>query len=101
MLDGFRFDSAKEARRYQELKLLERAGEVRNLTVQPRFPLSVSTDGAAAPQQIGVYRADFAYDTSAGSVVEDVKSPPTKTPLWRWKVKHLRAQYGIEVRVEM
>jgi len=37
ILDGITFDSRKEARRYQQLKLLERAGVIRALQVHPRF----------------------------------------------------------------
>jgi hypothetical protein len=41
-VDGIRFDSVKEARRYNELKLLERGGEIKNLELQPRFVLQES-----------------------------------------------------------
>lgn len=101
-VDGIRFASLKESRRYQELRLLEKAGEIEDLSLQPEFVLDVNDE------TLGVYRADFAYYPCHRSgphkgaiighqVIEDVKSPPTKTPLWRWKVKHLKAQYGIEV----
>ena len=39
-LDGQLFDSQKEARRYAELKLLERAGQIRNLRRQIKYELS-------------------------------------------------------------
>lgn len=103
-LDGIRFASKKEAKRYAELKLLEKAGEITGLILQPRYALTVTGNGVGNEPpgfvaQLGSYVADFTYfDIRARRVVvEDVKSPPTKTPLWRWKVKHLRAQYGIEV----
>ena len=32
-VDGIKFDSLKEARRYQELRLLERAGKIADLRV--------------------------------------------------------------------
>ena len=98
VVDGITFHSMKEARRYQELKLLEKAGEITGLTLQPEYPLSVATFDPEAPKQIGVYRADFAYYAlpSGESVVEDVKG--FKTPLYRWKAKHVAAQYGIEIR---
>lgn len=91
VVDGIRFHSTKEARRYGELKLLERAGQIQGLCLQPEYDLHVGSE------KIGVYRADFEYAERGRHVVEDVKSEPTKTPLWRWKVKHLKAQYGIEV----
>lgn len=95
MVDGIRFDSAKEARRYAELKLLERAGEIQSLYLQPKYELRVG-DGFVDP--IGRYVADFSYtDARTGEVViEDVKG--FKTPLYRWKKKHVEAQYGIQIR---
>jgi hypothetical protein len=97
-VDGIAFHSAKEARRYQELKLLEHAGEVRHLVCQPIFPLWVFTGVASdAPVAIGQYVADFAYTLSSGAdVIEDVKG--FKTPLYRWKKKHVEVQYGIVIK---
>lgn len=106
-VDGIRFDSKKEATRYGELKLLEAAGEIWDLALQPKFPLLVpSTSGqlmraAEAIAQggsfrLGEYRGDFLYWDKSGKVVEDVKG--FKTPLYRWKKKHVEAQYGIEIR---
>jgi hypothetical protein len=110
VVDGIRFASQKEARRYQELKLLEKAGEIWELELQPRFPLRVpSTSGylmraARALTEggsfvIGEYRADFKYwDASTEPyVVEDVKG--FDTPLSKWKRRHVQAQYGITVRL--
>jgi hypothetical protein len=107
VVDGIRFASMKEARRYQELKLLEKVGEIEGLELQPTFPLyAPSMSGqllraAKASSQggvfkVGEYRADFAYlDWKRGRVVEDVKG--FKTPLYRWKKRHVEAQYGITV----
>lgn len=86
------FPSRKEARRYKDLLLMQTAGAISRLVIHPRFALSVHG------VHIGDYIADFEYYESGKRVVEDVKSPPTRTPLYRWKVKHLRAQYAIEVR---
>ncbi len=92
-IDGIRFDSKKEAQRYVELKMLERVKEIRNLQMQPRFPLCVNGE------KVCEYRADFQYVDSGGkTVVEDVKSAGTKTPQYRIKIKLLRALTGIEVR---
>ena len=109
VVDGIRFASLKESRRYQELKLLERAGLIRDLILQPSFPLDVFE---VESRPIGVYRADFEYEEWGGKsvgdrwlhpsaqkwarVVEDVKG--FKTPLYRWKKKHVEAQYGIQIR---
>lgn len=95
VVDGHTFDSKKEAQRYHELKLMERAGQIRGLQLQPEYELEAKRGG-----KIGVYRADFLYiDHTLGGdllVVEDVKG--FKTPLYRWKKKHVEAQYGIQIR---
>lgn len=89
-IDGLRFASSKEARRYAELKLLERAGEISDLQLQPRYPLTLN--GAL----ICTYVADFAYhDKSGGRVTEDAKG--YRTPVYRLKRKMFAAQYGYEI----
>jgi|SRR3990167_273276 len=97
VFDSIRFASRKEARRYQELRLLERARRLWGLEVQPRYPLNV-VGGVVKDvvTTIGEYRADFRYITAGGTVVEDVKG--FKTPLYQWKKKHVEAQYGIQIR---
>lgn len=106
-VDGIRFASKKEARRYGELKLLEKAGEISQLILQPKFELGVVdtsaqlhvvTSGDNSWACIGEYRADFQYIDRRTKrwVVEDVKG--FKTPLYRWKKKHVEAQYNITIR---
>lgn len=92
-VDGITFDSQAEADRWWDLCHLERAGVIRDLEVHPRIPLSVGG------VQIGHYVGDFRYvDVESGrTVIEDVKSPITKTPIYEWKKRHVRAQYGIEI----
>jgi hypothetical protein len=104
---GIRFHSKREAARYHELLLLARAGEIWDLELQPVFMLCVpSTTGTVSGGlrdlagtfngRIGVYRADFRYWDRSGCVVEDVKG--VATPLYKWKKKHVEAQYGITVQ---
>lgn len=90
--DGIWFASKKERDRYQQLKLLERAGEIQNIELQPSFVLSVNNT------KVATYKADFAYDEikSAQRIIEDVKG--VRTPVYRMKKKFVEAQYGIEVR---
>jgi hypothetical protein len=101
--DGIMFDSKREARRYGELKLLLASGVIRCLEVHPPYALIVAAlEGDEAPHAfstIGEYRPDFRYRLSATDavVVEDVKAPPTKTALYRFKKKFVEAQYGITV----
>lgn len=93
VVDGITFDSAKEARRYGELKLLERAKVIRFLRTQPRFPLVVGETTVAH------YVADFAYVRTADDVqvIEDVKSEATrKLPVYRLKAK-IMAAMGLPV----
>ena len=99
-VDGIRFASKAEAKRYGELKLLERAGLLKDLKLQPKFICGVwrpVKPGVREPISIGTYIADFEYyDIERKEiVVEDVKG--MKTPLYRWKKKHVEAQYGITI----
>lgn len=89
-VDGIRFSSKAEAKRYQELKLLEKAGEIHGLVLQPRYPLwAVNPEGRRAI--VGHYVADFAYlDKRDQQVIEDVKG--VRTAIYRWKRKHFEFQ---------
>jgi hypothetical protein len=97
MVDSVRFDSKKEAKRYGELKLLERTGNIWNLVLQPSFPCRVNG------HLICTYRADFAYDEKQQDrivrVVEDVKSPITRRLReYIHKKKLVFALYDITIR---
>lgn len=89
-VDGVQFASKKESKRYSILKLLERAGEISGLTLQPEFVLSVND------HLICKYIADFTYTEKGKVIVEDVKG--FKTREYRLKKKLLRALLGIEIR---
>lgn len=96
--DGF--DSRKEARRYQELKLLERAGKITDLKCQVKFELIPAQyeDGKCVERPVNYY-ADFVYTEGRQLVVEDVKSEITrkqkdyiiKRKLMLW-VHHIRVR---------
>jgi|SRR6186997_866181 len=99
VVDGVRFASKKEARRYAELRLLEQAGQIRELELQPVYVLHVSQ--AAHPfvrASVGKYVADFRYREGPQGllVVEDVKG--CKTPVYRLKKRMVAAEYGVIVR---
>ena len=99
-LDGITFDSRKEANRWAELKLLERAGKITFLQRQVSFVLVPKQvrDGKMIERPV-VYKADFAYKDETGrDVVEDVKSKATKTQVYILKRKLMLWEYGIEVR---
>lgn len=78
-VDGVTFDSRKEARRYSELLLLERAGAIQNLQRQVKYELipSQRIDGKVVERPCS-YKADFVYEKNGEKVVEDVKGMRTK-----------------------
>ncbi len=93
-IDGIRFDSVKEARRYNELKLLERGGEIQNLELQPRFVLQESFKREGKTHRKIEYVADFRYIENGQEIVEDVKSAITKKhPVYALKKKLLFKKY--------
>lgn len=78
--DGIAFSSRKEAKRYQELKILQLAGIIRNLTLQPRFPLKVN--GILVCTYVG----DFAYFEQNARVIEDSKGFKTREYITKRKL---------------
>ena len=76
------FDSKKEKRRFDELKILQRIGEISDLKTQVPFeliPTQKGKDGKTLERPVK-YIADFTYTDKNGKfVVEDVKSPVTRT----------------------
>lgn len=88
-VDGITFASKAEARRYGELKLLERAGEIGIVRCQISFPLHV------CGIKIGSYIADFGYWKDGERIIEDVKG--FATPLYRWKKKHFETEHGLKI----
>lgn len=99
-IDGITFDSIKESKRYQELKLLERANEITELKLQVPFILLENYVLNGKKHQGIKYIADFVYIDirTRKYVVEDVKSPATKTQVYKLKKKLFEQKYGIEIR---
>lgn len=97
-VDGIRFDSLKEARRYQELKLMERAGEIKDLQLQVKYVLvpTQKIEGKVVERELS-YRADFVYFNNEirQTVVEDVKGVKTKE--YRIKKKLMLYLLGIQI----
>lgn len=96
-VDGYTFASRAEAKRYGELRLLERAGEISKIVVHPFWNVHING------MKICRIELDFAYiaepEKSGLLVYEDVKSKPTDTALSRLKRKLLKACYGIDVEI--
>lgn len=106
--NGITFDSKKEARRYGELLLLERAGEITDLQRQVEFVL---IPAQRDPDTIGVrggvkkgrtielavkYIADFVYKENDKTVVEDTKGFKTKDYIIKRKL--MLYIHGIKIK---
>ena len=114
-VDGTVFDSHKEARRWDELLLLRRAGKITNLQRQVRYELIPNQyetyeryskrgerlkDGTRLVERKVEYVADFVYtDAEIGElIVEDTKSPATRTKEYIIKRKLMLLIHGIKIR---
>jgi len=100
--DGIRFGSQREARRYAELELLQKAGRISELKPHPAFQLHVALKdvaGGLTAIPVGKYTADSQYYDEMGVfVIEDVKSPATrKSEAYRLRKRMVEAQYGITI----
>jgi len=97
-VDGHAFASKAEARRYRELRLLEAAGEIRDLVLQPRFELQAGFEYRGRRVLPITYVADFQYwDRRTGErVIEDVKGHRTEAYRIKAKlfVRLCREQHG-------
>lgn len=116
VVDGIEFDSQKEARRYCELKLLQRAGKITDLQLQREFeliPAQYETfarygktgkrlqDGKRCIEKSCTYKADFAYMKDGQLVVEDAKGyrDPASAGYAKFVIKRklLLWRYGIKI----
>ena len=105
VIDGVRFASTKEGRRYLELRLLERVGAVTGLELQPRFQIDVCSP-IGELVKVCTYVADFRYVLHSpgglvAQVIEDVKGMRADNPsrrMYLLKKKMAEAQYGIQIR---
>ena len=115
VVDGIKFDSKHEAERYLELKLLERGGVISDLRLQVEFELIPNQyapekrygkngkplkDKQVLLERKCCYIADFVYidNETKETVVEDAKSPITRTPEYRIKKKLMLYRYGIRIK---
>lgn len=88
------YDSKKESRRAVELEYLQRAGKIKNLERQKRFILQeefINNEGKKI-RPIS-YLADYYYEQNGQKIVEDVKSPATRTPVYLLKKKLFQFKY--------
>lgn len=104
VVDGVRIDSKREARRWGELQMLERAGDIRELERQVPIELAppVRFEGEKREKPALRIVVDFRYvDCRLNRrIVEDVKSTPTaKKEAFRIKRHLLKSVHGIDVRI--
>jgi hypothetical protein len=118
-IGGKEFDSKKEARRYQELQLLQRSGQIQNLQTQVKYVLipaqreasfevykSGPNKGRRKPGKVVEhecsYVADFVYTQDGETVVEDVKGyrDPSSAAYAKFVIKRklMLERYGIRVK---
>ena len=99
VVDGITFDSKAEARRYKELKLLERAGEIQGLKLQPVYVLQDKFCCKGKTYAAIKYIADFEYTENGKVIVEDVKGK--RTEVFNIKQKLFLKKYGeyLELRI--
>ncbi len=97
-VDGIKFDSRREARRWQDLKLLERAGKIHDLQRQVVFELapSVRIAGEKRARPALRYTADAVYwSIEGGRVVEDSKGITDTS--FRIRQHLMKSVHGIDV----
>jgi len=95
---NLKFDSKKEAKRFEELKFLLKAKEIYRLRLQQSFTLCDSYTLPDGNKEKGMkYIADFTYYTKEGEfIVEDVKG--RKTDVYKIKKKLMQEIFGIEIK---
>jgi hypothetical protein len=100
VVDGITFDSAKEARRWQQLGLEERAGHIYDLKRQVPFSITAVAAATGERKAVAKYFADFTYmriqnDGDHVFVVEDTKG--VQTDVFKLKRKLVEHEHGIEI----
>jgi transposase len=93
IIDGIVFASKLEAKRYTELKLLEKQGIIKDLELQPSYDLIPSFKKDNKTYRKSTYKADFSYFDIENNktIVEDTKG--FKTPVYMLKKKLFEYNY--------
>lgn len=96
-VDGITFASRKEAKRYKELKILEKADVISELQLQvPYLLIDNQRRNGKLIERKCVYVADFVYRLNGETVVEDVKG--VRTDAYRIKRKLMLERYNIQIK---
>jgi len=98
-VDNIKFDSKIEAARYSQLILMQKAGEIEQLELQPKFiiqqSVKIKLNGKVKTQLMIKYIADFKYIENGKIIVEDVKSSYTANDA-QYKIKRKMLVYQQE-----
>lgn len=97
-VDGIKFASKREAERYKELLLLQRAGEISGLKLQVKYELIPKQTDPVTGKAVRAcnYIADFVYMENGKQITEDCKG--MKTEVYKLKKKLMLYKYGIAIR---
>lgn len=95
-VDGITFQSKREARRWQQLRILEAANQIFELRRQVPFPIVIVNLDTGELVTVSTYYADFVYEPlEGGLVIEDAKGFRTET--YKLKKRLVEAQYGVRI----
>ena len=97
VVDGIKYDSVGEANRHQALKLMEKAGLIKELSRQVSFILRPGVELFGKKKRALIYRADFSYVENGKKVIEDFKGRMTKEFIVKAHI--LKADFNIDIRI--
>lgn len=97
--DDIIFDSKKESQVYARLKTMENFGLIKDLELQVEYELLPKFELNGKTYRKTTYIADFRYFSNEDNKIHviDVKSPATKTQVYKLKKKLMAYKYGIEI----
>lgn len=95
--DGYTFDSIREKNYYIKLKLLEKAGKIKELELQKEFELQPSFKLNNKTSRKITYRADFTYKTTEDDKLHVIDVKGFRTDVYKLKKKLFEYKYRIEI----
>lgn len=95
-VNGIWFDSMKEGQRYCQLITMEKAGEIKSLSLQPKFVLAEAAIIQGRKKPALRYIADFYYIENGREIVEDVKG--VLTAVYKIKRHLMKTVHGIDIK---
>lgn len=96
VIDGITFDSKREGSRYVQLKMMEKAGVISELELQPVIELAPAVTIDGKTKRPLTYRGDFRYVENGESVLEDCKG--MLTDVYKIKRHLVKALCGLDIR---